>query len=189
MIAISDLLRLVVEQKASDLHLTVGLAPVLRLRGSLTPLQTDPLGPDQTEALATSLASMLNSINERRSCHILAIEDPNMFTQEQIRVQLADNLRAVFSQLLLPRSDGTGRVAAFELMINTPSIAALIGDNKSYRISTDIQTGSNFGMLSLETSLVDLYSKGIISREEVMAKAQDRKAALQLMAQLKKLNP
>ena len=74
--------------------------------------------------------------------------------QEQIRVQLAGNLKAVISQILLPRKDGHGRVAAFEIMINTPSIAALIRDNKTFRIPNDILTGAKFGMLSLETSLV-----------------------------------
>ena len=53
-----------------------------------------------------------------------------------------------------------GRVAAFELMINTPSIASLIRDNKTYRIANDIHTGSKFGMVSLEASLVRALSSG-----------------------------
>ena len=83
--------------------------------------------------------------------------------QEQIRIQLAGNLKAVLSQVLIPRKDGTGRVAAFELMINTPSIAALIRDNKTFRISNDIHTGAKFGMVSLEANMVDLYRRGLIS--------------------------
>lgn len=102
--------------------------------------------------------------------------------QEQIRIQLAGNLKAVISQLLLPRSDGHGRVAAFEVMINTPSISALIRDNKSYRIGSDIQTGSKYGMVSLEASLVKLCLRGIISRDQVLAKSQDPQAAAQLLA-------
>lgn len=62
--------------------------------------------------------------------------------QEQIRIQLSTVLQAVISQLLLPRCDKPGRVAVFEIMINTPSIAALIRDNKSFRIGSDIQTGA-----------------------------------------------
>jgi twitching motility protein PilT len=91
-------------------------------------------------------------------------------------------LKAVLSQLLLPRKDGKGRVAAFELMINTPSIASLIRDNKSFRIPTDIQTGSKYGMVWLEAALVDLFHRGIISLEEVMTKAQDPDAVKQLLA-------
>jgi twitching motility protein PilT len=87
----------------------------------------------------------------------------------------------VISQILLPRLDGKGRVVAFELMINTPSIAALIRDNKTFRISNDILTGSKYGMVSLETSLVDLYLRGLISYEQVISKAQDPQAAEQII--------
>jgi twitching motility protein PilT len=102
--------------------------------------------------------------------------------QEQIRVQVSVNLRAVISQLLIPRLDGRGRVAAFEIMINTPSIAALIRDNKTFRIPTDLQTGSKYGMMTLEASLVQLYLDGIIAYEEVLNKAQDPEQAVQLVA-------
>lgn len=101
--------------------------------------------------------------------------------QEQIRIQLAGNLKAVLSQVLIPRKDGKGRVAAFELMINTPSIAALIRDNKTYRLGNDIHTGSKFGMISLEASLVNLYRRNLIDREEVFNRSQDQSIALQLL--------
>src|SRR5262245_53315310 len=93
--------------------------------------------------------------------------------QEQIRIQLSTVLQAVISQLLLPRHDKPGRVAAFEIMINTPSIAALIRDNKTFRINSDIQTGAKFGMVTLDGFLMDKYSQGLISREEVITKSQD----------------
>jgi twitching motility protein PilT len=101
--------------------------------------------------------------------------------QEQIRVQLATNLKAVLSQILLPRIDKPGRIAAFELMVNTPSIAALIRDNKTFRISNDILTGSKYGMVSLDASLAHLYLEGYISYEQVMTKAQDPQAAAQIV--------
>src|SRR5438477_905648 len=93
--------------------------------------------------------------------------------QEQIRIQLSTVLQAVISQLLLPRSDKPGRVAAFEIMINTPSVAALIRDNKTFRINSDIQTGAKYGMVTLDGFLMELYMKGMISREEVVTKSQD----------------
>ena len=346
-----DLLRLVIEERASDLHLSVGSPPVLRIRGELLKLEVAPLLPEDTETLVraitsdanlqklneegsvdfaisfserrdrfrvsayrqrgfltmamrlvptelmtleqiglppvvrslldlprglilvtgptgsgktTSLASMLNVINEKKRSHIMTIEDPIEYyhdhkrgivnqreigvdvptfaeglrralrqdpdvilvgemrdlatmetaitaaetghlvfstlhttgaartvdrivdafssdKQEQIRVQLSTNLKAVISQILLPRKDGKGRVAAFELMINTPSIGALIRDNKTFRISSDIQTGAKFGMISLEASLVDLYLRGLITHDEVMTKAQDPESAAQLL--------
>ncbi|NOS70115.1 MAG: type IV pilus twitching motility protein PilT [Verrucomicrobia bacterium] len=93
--------------------------------------------------------------------------------QEQIRIQLSTVLQAVISQLLLPRVDKPGRVAIFEIMVNTPSIAALIRDNKTFRIQSDIQTGSKYGMVTLDSFLVEKYMAGMISREEVITKAQD----------------
>src|SRR5258708_83522 len=93
--------------------------------------------------------------------------------QEQIRIQLSTVLQAVISQLLLPRCDKPGRVAIFEIMINTPSIAALIRDNKTFRINSDIQTGAKFGMVTLDSFLIDKYQQGMISQEEVITKAQD----------------
>jgi len=79
----------------------------------------------------------------------------------------------VISQLLLPRSDKPGRVAIFEVMINTPSIAALIRDNKTFRIGSDIQTGAKYGMVTLDSFLLDKYQAGVISQDEVITKAQD----------------
>lgn len=93
--------------------------------------------------------------------------------QEQIRIQLSTVLQAVISQLLIPRCDKPGRVAVFEIMINTPSIAALIRDNKTFRINSDIQTGAKYGMVTLDSCLMEKYRAGMISREEVINKAQD----------------
>ncbi len=346
-----DLLRLVVDENASDLHLTVGSAPALRLNGRVVKLDVRPLVAEDTEALAraiagegnmqrvneegsvdfgfsfrdqsrfrvsvfrqrgtigvalrripnqiltleqiglpqsvrqllnaprglvlvtgptgsgksTTLASMLDVINATTEGHIMTIEDPIEYyhthkrgvvnqrevgtdvpnfaeglrralrqdpdvilvgemrdletmetavtaaetghlvfstlhttgaartvdriidsfprdKQEQVRVQVSVNLRAVISQLLIPRIDRPGRVAAFEIMINTPSIAALIRDNKTFRIPTDLQTGSKYGMMTLEASLVHLYLEGVIAYEEVLNKAQDPEQAVQLVA-------
>ena len=93
--------------------------------------------------------------------------------QEMVRIQLSTVLQAVISQLLIPRIDKPGRVAAFEIMINTPSIAALIRDNKTFRIQSDIQTGAKYGMVTLDSWLLNQYEKGLIAREEVINKAQD----------------
>jgi twitching motility protein PilT len=93
--------------------------------------------------------------------------------QEQIRIQLSTVLQAVISQLLLPRSDKPGRVAIFEIMINTPSISALIRDNKTFRINSDIQTGAKYGMVTLDSFLLEKYNAGMIAQHEVITKAQD----------------
>src|SRR3989454_628782 len=93
--------------------------------------------------------------------------------QEQIRIQLSTVLQCVISQLLIPRIDKPGRVAVFEIMVNTPSIAALIRDNKTFRIQSDIQTGAKYGMVTLDSFLIDKYLAGMIAREEVVTKSQD----------------
>jgi len=93
--------------------------------------------------------------------------------QEMVRIQLSTVMQAVISQLLIPRIDKPGRVAVFEIMVNTPSIAALIRDNKTFRIQSDIQTGSKWGMVTLDSFLMDKYKQGLIAREEVITKSQD----------------
>jgi len=105
--------------------------------------------------------------------------------QEMVRIQLSTVLQAVISQLLIPRIDKPGRVAAFEIMINTPSIAALIRDNKTFRIQSDIQTGMKYGMVTLDSFLIDKYLLGMIAREEVINKSQDPTT---IMAKLQELD-
>src|SRR4051812_18784122 len=104
--------------------------------------------------------------------------------QEQIRIQLSTVLQAVISQFLLPRHDKPGRVAIFEIMINTPSIGALIRDNKTFRINSDIQTGAKYGMVTLDGFLIEKYQAGLISQEEVITKSQDPTTILQKLQEL-----
>jgi twitching motility protein PilT len=104
--------------------------------------------------------------------------------QEQIRIQLSTVLQAVISQLLLPRCDKPGRVAIFEIMVNTPSVAALIRDNKTFRINSDIQTGAKYGMVTLDSFLLEKYQLGMISQEEVITKSQDPVTTIQKLQEL-----
>ncbi len=88
--------------------------------------------------------------------------------QRQIRIQLASILRAVISQRLIPRKDGTGRVPAVELMINTPFIADCISDrDKTYQIRDAIAAGvSQYGTQTFDQSIYYLYEKELISFEQ-----------------------
>lgn len=338
---INDLLELMVEQGASDLHLSVGQPPVLRVHGAMTPIDGPALTPADTERLmqaitpeaqvgsvrreggadfgvafgeharfrvsafrakgncglvlrqipnrllslrevglpdkvrellhrtrglilvtgptgsgkSTTLAAMINYINEQRDGHIITIEDPIEFyhphkrclvtqrevhtdvpgfaeairrglrqdpdvilvgemrdletieaaitaaetghlvlgtlhtnsaaktidrivdafpaqTKELIRTQLSSSLVAVVSQVLC-RKVGGGRVPAFEIMINTTSIAALIRDNKAFRIPSDIQTGASLGMITLDNHLTALVQRGAVRAEDAIDLAQD----------------
>lgn len=336
-----DLLELMVDQGASDLHIQVGQPPTLRMSGGMVPVEGPNLRPSDTEALmraitpdsqqerikksggadfgfaymdkarfrtsvlkakgcyglvlrtipkqlfglreiglpdtikdllvrprglilvtgptgsgkSTTLASMINWINENRDGHIITIEDPIEYYHEhkncivtqrevgtdttsfaeairgalrqdpdvilvgemrdletieaavsaaetghlvfgtlhttgaartvdrivdafpsnvkdQIRTQLASSIVAVISQVLC-RKMGGGRIAGFEIMVTTTSIAALIRENKTYRIASDIQTGSRYGMISLDAHLTSLVNRELITPAQAVEKAQD----------------
>jgi twitching motility protein PilT len=91
--------------------------------------------------------------------------------QDQIRTQLSTALIGVLSQQLLPRKTG-GRVAAYEMMVVTPAIQALIRENKTYRIDSSIQTGRKEGMFLTDESLYRLWRDDIVSKEEALTRSQ-----------------
>jgi twitching motility protein PilT len=336
----NDLLELMVDQDASDLHIQVKQAPTLRLSGSMVPVEGPPLRPSDTKALmeaitpdamqeqlkkrggadfgfaymekarfrvsvlkskgnygmvlriipntlfdlraiglpdhvkdllkrprglvlvtgptgsgkSTTLASMINWINENRDGHIITVEDPIEYyhehknciitqrevgvdtpsfsdalrgalrqdpdvilvgemrdletieaavsaaetghlvfgtlhttgsartvdriidafpdaTKDQIRTQLASSIVAVISQVLCKKIGG-GRIAGFEIMVTTTSIAALIRENKTYRIASEIQTGSQYGMISLDAHLMSLVNRDLVQPDEALEKSQ-----------------
>lgn len=343
-IDMSELLQLVVDEGASDLHLEVGVPPVLRIHGRMQPIDATPLMAEDTERFmksitsedhqqkiregggtdfgfsfgsaarfrvsvlkakgcvgivlrqipsklmslegiglppqvkellfrprglilvtgptgsgkTTTLASMVNLINEERDAHIITVEDPVEYyhshkksvvtqreigvdvpsfsealrralrqdpdvilvgemrdletiqlaitaaetghlvfgtlhtssasqtvdrmvdvfppsQQTQIRVQLSGSLLAVFSQTLCqrhnPPAGSFGRVMAQEIMINTPAIANLIREGKTAQLYSQLQTGGQYGMQTLEKALANLIKAGAISKEEGLAKA------------------
>lgn len=86
--------------------------------------------------------------------------------QAQIRSQLSQSLRLVVTQRLLRKADGSGRTAAFELMVNNNAIANLIRENKIFQIDQSIQMGKAQGMMTMEDSLDNLVNSGIVTREE-----------------------
>ena len=92
-------------------------------------------------------------------------------TKDQIRTQLASSIISVISQVLCKKTGG-GRIASFEIMVATTSISALIRENKTYRIASDIQTGADVGMISLDAHLMNLINQKQINIEEALEKAQ-----------------
>ena len=85
--------------------------------------------------------------------------------QEQIRTQLSQSIVAVISQVLLPRKDGAGRIAAFEVMLMTPAIGNLIRKNETNKIQSTIQTSRRMGMITLDDSLLELVRADVITPE------------------------
>ncbi|MBI5597728.1 MAG: type IV pilus twitching motility protein PilT [Elusimicrobia bacterium] len=86
--------------------------------------------------------------------------------QTQIRVQLAVALQGVVSQILIPRLDGQGRVAAREIMVMTPAISNLVREGKTHMIYGAVDTGAKFGMQSMDQALGALVKQGLIDMDE-----------------------
>ena len=93
--------------------------------------------------------------------------------QQQIRVQLANIVKGVISQQLLPRSDIKGRCVALEIMLTTSAISNLIRDEKTHQIYSQIQTGGMMGMVTMDQSVANLYKGGRISLETAQQYTQN----------------
>ena len=93
--------------------------------------------------------------------------------QQQVRIQLSLTLEGVIYQVLLPRMDGTGRVAAVEVMLATSAIRNLIREGKTYQLGNAIQTGVQYGMQTLNQALSALYRLRTITREEALKRSNE----------------
>ncbi len=91
--------------------------------------------------------------------------------QEQIRIMVSESLRGIVSQQLVPRSDGKGRVLALETLTNTPAVANVIREAKTYMLPGIIQTGKKQGMQLMDDALATLAERGVITRDEATARA------------------
>lgn len=100
--------------------------------------------------------------------------------QQQVRLQLSDCLQGVVSQLLLPHASGQGRVLATEIMVATPGIRNLIREQEIEQIPTLMQTGSQYGMRTMDKSLKELYSRGLITLDVAMSKVKNQDEFKQL---------
>ncbi|MFL6514066.1 MAG: type IV pilus twitching motility protein PilT [Chthoniobacterales bacterium] len=104
--------------------------------------------------------------------------------QEQIRIMVSESLRGVISQQLIRRRDGAGRVLALETLTNTPAVANVIREAKTYMLPGIIQTGKKQGMQLMDDSLVQLFKAGLIDAEETYARAEQKQEMRQLLKQL-----
>jgi twitching motility protein PilT len=94
--------------------------------------------------------------------------------KEMVRSMLSESLRAVISQTLLKTKDGTGRMAAHEIMLGTPAIRNLIRENKVAQMYSAIQTGGQLGMQTLDQNLVELVRRNAVSAAEARARASNK---------------
>ena len=93
--------------------------------------------------------------------------------QQQIRVQLANVLEAVVSQQLIPKADGSGRVAAFEVLHSNHAVRNLIREGKAYQLMSVMQTNRKQGMMIMDEAIMQLYYSGMIDREMAIQFATD----------------
>lgn len=94
--------------------------------------------------------------------------------KEMVRAMLSESLRAVISQTLLKTKEGTGRVAAHEIMIGTPAIRNLIREGKVAQMYSTIQTSGAVGMQTLDQNLADLVKRNVVALGEARAKAMNK---------------
>ena len=93
--------------------------------------------------------------------------------KEMVRSMLSESLRAVISQTLLKTKDGSGRVAAHEIMLSTPAVRNLIRENKIAQIGSVMQTGQQYGMQTLDQCLQNLVRRNQISVDMARSKASN----------------
>ncbi|MEI7641199.1 MAG: type IV pilus twitching motility protein PilT [bacterium] len=95
--------------------------------------------------------------------------------QQQVRVQLSFVLQAVMAQQLLPKAYSTGRAVAIEILISNAAVKNLIRDEKVHQIYTIMQTGSEYGMKTMNQALAELYKKQLVSYNEIFERTTDAK--------------
>ena len=145
--------------------------PDVILVGEMRDLETIQLAITAAET-GHLVFSTLHTVDAAQTIdRIVDVFDPEQ--QAQVRTQLSVTLQAVVSQTLIPRKGKPGRVAAFEVMLATPAIRNLIRDGKTHQIPTDIQTGQQFGMQSLDGHLLKLVEQGDIEYEDALAKSSN----------------
>ncbi|MEA2564298.1 MAG: twitching motility protein PilT [Acidobacteriota bacterium] len=139
--------------------------------GELRDLETISLALTAAETGHLVLATLHTNDAIRTINRILGVFPPSQ--QEQIRTMVSESLRAVISQRLVVKADGSGRVPALEVLVCNKAVGNLIRDNKTFQIKSVLQTGSSQGMCLLDASLADLVKNKVITREEAMRNAED----------------
>jgi twitching motility protein PilT len=146
--------------------------PDVIMVGEMRDLETISLAITASETGHLVLGTLHTGNASRTLDRLLDVFPPDQ--QEQIRVMVSESLRGVISQQLIPRTDGQGRILALETLTNTPAVANVIREAKTYMLPGIIQTGKKQGMQLMDDALVDLYKRGLISTEEAYARADQK---------------
>ncbi|ODS33264.1 MAG: twiching motility protein PilT [Candidatus Scalindua rubra] len=139
--------------------------PDVILVGEMRDLETISLAMTAAETGHLVFGTLHTSSAAKTVDRVIDVFPPEQ--QNQIRTMFSESIIAVITQNLLKKKDGKGRVAALEIMIGTPAVRNLIREGKIAQIPGIMQTGKQFGMQTMDATLVDMFKKGIVSKEAV----------------------
>ncbi len=160
------------ESFAAALRAALREDPDVIMVGEMRDLETISLAITAAETGHLVLATLHTATASRTLDRLLDVFPSE--EQEHVRVMVAESLRGVISHQLIPRKDGTGRVLALEILTNSPAIANVIRENKTYMLPGIIQTGKKQGMRLMDDALIDLCEHGLITAEEAFARADQK---------------
>src|SRR5438270_12210060 len=160
------------ESFAAALRASLREDPDVIMVGEMRDLETISLAITASETGHLVLATLHTSNASRTLDRLLDVFPTEQ--QEQVRVMVSESLRGVISHQLIPRADCTGRVLALEILTNTPAVANVIREAKTYMLPGIIQTGKKQGMRLMDDALIDLYERRLISAEEAYARAEQK---------------
>ncbi len=176
-----------ITQREVGLH-TVSFAHALRaalredpdiiMVGEMRDLETTSIAISAAETGHLVFGTLHTSTAARTVSRIVDIYPVSQRTQ--VLTMVAESLRGVVCQQLVPRKDGSGRVLAREVMINTTGIAAQIKEGRTHLITSLIQGGKKLGMVLMDESLMELHRQGLIAGHEVFDRALNKDAAASL---------
>src|SRR5216110_501986 len=141
--------------------------------GEMRDLEAISLAITAAETGHLVLGTLHTSNASRTLDRLLDVFPPGQ--QEQIRIMVSESLRGVISQQLIPRSEGKGRVLALEILTNTPAVANVIREAKTFMLPGIIQTGKKQGMQLMDDALIELQSRGLITADEALARADQKR--------------
>ena len=165
------------ESFAAALRASLREDPDVIMVGEMRDLETISLAITASETGHLVLATLHTGNASRTLDRLLDVFPPDQ--QEQIRVMVSESLRGIISHQLVPKADGTGRVLALEILTNTPAVAHVIREAKTYMLPGIIQTGKKQGMCLMDDTLIDLYDRGLMSSEEAYARADQKQTMRQ----------
>jgi twitching motility protein PilT len=146
--------------------------PDVIMVGEMRDLETISLAITAAETGHLVLGTLHTGNASRTLDRLLDVFPPDQ--QEQIRIMVSESLRGVISQQLIPRADGKGRVLALEILTNTPAVANVIREARTYMLPGIIQTGKKQGMQLMDDAVVDLATREFITAEEAVARAEQK---------------